>query len=200
MPLNFLTKCRAYQVEYNSGFFTRSLQNLDASLFGSGVYLRGHSSGGFSNPDPVDTYNDWVNSSPTSGTGSDPLVSCFQRTISTPGYFINSNEIYFQFINMIGYDTGNYQSDDFVFQMLYLDIQTANTQNPGLGIVNGINAMGNIQESLGAKAFVFPNTVMQNFPPIPPSLSKVWRNSGYLMPFADMNKEGFLKYYTEPTP
>lgn len=197
--LNFLTKCRTYQVEYDNGIFTRSLQNLETSLFGSGVYVRGHISGVFANPDPVDTYNQWANSTPSIGFGPDPTVSYNQRTTSIPDYLLNSNEVYFQFTNMTGFDASNYEASDFTFEMLYLDLQTANTQNPLLNIVNGINAMGNIQESLGAKAFVYPNTDMQTFPSVPSSGSNVWRNTGYLMPFADMNKEGFLKYYTEPT-
>ena len=199
--LNFLTKCRCYQVEYDSGNFTRSLQSLSVTGFGSGVYATSHISGRFATPDPISTYNNWVNSTlPAWSSGAEPVVSYNQLTTPTAEYLLNSSEAYFQFVNMIGFDMNTYKAEDFTFEMLYLDLQISNTpniQNPLLGIVNGINAMGNIQDTLGAVAFTFPNADMKTFPPVLPSGANVYRNRGFLMPYADMNKEGFLKYYTE---
>ena len=50
----------------------------------------------------------------------------------------------------------------------------------------------------GAKAFEFPNTSMQTFPPELINFDdSVWETIGKILPYANMNKEGFLKYYTE---
>ena len=199
--LNFLTKCRAYQIESNGEGtgFKNYLQNLNVSLFGSGVYQRYHSSDRFATPSEIDVYNEWASSTPTQGLGENQLVTYFQRVIANAGYFLSSNELYFQFINMNGFNTNQFTSNNFDFKMLYFDLETSNDSNPDLNIVNGINEMQTFYESLGAKCFPFPNTDMQNFPNMPTSGSVAWRNTGYLLPYADMNKEGFLKYYTEPT-
>ena len=197
--LRFLTKCRAYQIisDKNGTGFDRELQNLNISLFGSGVYARGHNGGIFGNPRSIDTYNNWANSTPTIGVGEDPVMLYNQRTTSIPEYLLNSTEIYFQFINMNGFNTNQFTSDDFDFKMIYFNLFSPNTPNPDLNIINGVNELDTFYEPLGAKCFPFPNTDMQNFPPTPLSLSDSWRNTGYVLPYADMNKEGFLKYYTE---
>lgn len=199
--LNFLTKCRAYQIESNGDGtgFSDELINLNISSGGSGARIYQHSSGSFADPTTTKAYNDWASSSRTTFIGAFVLAGYNQRTTSFPEYILSSTEAYFNFVSMIGYDGFNYDSSDFVFNMLFNE-KFASSANPGLGLLNGVNEMGNIQESDGAKAFSFPNTVMQTFPPTPTSGANTWANTGDLLPYADMNKEGFLKYYTEPTP
>ncbi len=197
--LNFLTKCRAYQIEsdQNGTGFSNDLLNLNISSVGCGAYIYQHSSGRFADPTTTKAYNDWSSSTRTTFVGAVVLAGYNQRTTSSPGYILSSTEAYFQFESMVGFDGGSYEADDFTFNMLFNE-KFAASSNPGLNLSNGINAMGDIQESDGAKAFPFPNTIMQTFPPTPSSGSQTWANTGDLLPFVDMNKEGFLKYYTEP--
>ena len=97
---------------------------------------------------------------------------------------------------MTGFNGLSFEASDFEFNML-VNEGFASSSNPNLNLLDGVNEKGNIQEADGAKAFPFPNTAMQDFPPTPTSGSETWGNLSYLLPFADMNKEGFLKYYTE---
>ena len=200
--LNFLTKCRAYQIESNGDGtgFENTLANLPFSTgAGSGLYSDSHSNGRFADDTEQECYNKWASSTGVARLGVNPPAAYNQRTTSTPSYLLNSAETYFQYINMIGYDSNIYEANDFTFNMLYNEASNPVDDNPNLGVVTGINEMGNIQESKGAKAFPFPNPIMLDFPPTPVVVDE-WRNAGFLLPFADMNKEGFLNYYTEPTP
>jgi len=197
--LNFLTKCRAYQIESNGDGtgFINNLSNLNIASVGSGAYVYQHSSGNFALNTPLQAYNAWASSNRTTFIGAVVLAGYNQRTTSAPGYILASTEAYFEFVDMTGYDGTDYEASDFTFNMLFNE-SFASSSNPGLSLQDGINIMGDIQEADGAKAFPFPNTVMQTFPPVPTSGSDTWANTGRLLPFADMNKEGFLNYYTEP--
>tara|TARA_R110001632_G_C11305626_1_gene414157 strand:- start:76 stop:1125 length:1050 start_codon:yes stop_codon:yes gene_type:complete len=191
--LNFLTKCRAYQIEYDTGNFTYSIDLLNTGVGnGCGIVNNTHQSGRFNDDTAQEAYDNWVNSNPTDATNS--YSSYFQVGNDAGAYRIQSNETYFKFLSMTGFNGSSFNSVDFNFNMLYSDNPTTQGSNPGLGVTNGINAMGNIQETIGAKAFPFPNTVMQSFPTGTGFVQ--WRNFGFILPFVDMNKEGFLKYYT----
>lgn len=197
--LNFLTKCRAYQIESdgNGAGFAHDLINLNTSSGGGGVYMYQHSSGRFADPTAIKAYNDWASSTRTTYLSAVVIAGYSQRTTSFPEYIMSSTEAYFQFVSMIGFNGSSFDAGDFEFNMIFNE-RFATSSNPGLNLLNGINEMGDIQEADGAKAFPFPNTIMQTFPPTPSSGSQTWANTGDLLPFVDMNKEGFLNYYTTP--
>ena len=193
--LSFLTKARAYQVYKSGSVYQHYLLNNGVENI-----LR-YYSGSF-NLDTDTAYDNWVNDIPNSVSNTQYKYTGYSQEtdyrLTGTRYRITSHEHTFEISNMVGYDSQVYNASDFEFNMLFSQFVNGWGQNPTLGLVNGINEMGDKRDGNGAKAFSFPNTSMQTFPPILTNFEdSVWETIGKIMPYANMNKEGFLKYYTE---
>tara|TARA_R110001606_G_C15302991_1_gene642776 strand:- start:27 stop:1190 length:1164 start_codon:yes stop_codon:yes gene_type:complete len=202
--LRFLTKSRAYQIKKTGLVYQHYMVN---NIFGgqNTATTRKYLSGSF-NSSTATAYNVWASDLPTTDTGGQYVYTGYsQETDYRTGgtrYRLDSNESFFKMITMTGHDGNSYDADDFEFQMLYNQFTGGWPNNPMIPIVDGINAMGDIHETsdgvTGIKPFIYPNTQLQTFPPILTNFDRsIWETLGKLMPYANLNKEGFLNYYTE---
>ena len=199
--LRFLTKSRVYQVR-------KTGLEYQHYLVGTGTNLQYSSGGGIIVPQ--DSYNAWVADSPSNNNNSQYVYAGYSQETDYKSsgdsiYLITSNEAYFRMTDMTGHDGLTYTTTDFEFQTLFNQFTGGWDNNPMIPIVDGINIMGDIPEeanppsgAYGVKAFSFPNTAMQTFPPILTDFSwSIFETLGKIMPYANLNKEGFLNYYTE---
>lgn len=211
--LSFLTKSRAFQVEKDGSQFVYRLRSSLTSLWRVTTYSRyGQNWDG----DSQSAYDEWVSDPPQVESSANRTIYYEQRVDERDTgnrFYIQNWDAYLHIQRKpYGFNKELFDEQDFQFNTLFhaipqSSIWTSDSNlgyNPSMNLQEGINIVGDIKESgsiRGVKAFAHPNEDMQNFPPVPSAgePDNYYTAGGYMMPYINTNKEGFLKYYTEST-
>lgn len=199
--LLFLKHVRCYRVINNGSEFS-----LSAYDFRGGISDRDYlqSSSGTGQDTPSECYDSWVSNDSSSYNPRQIGYNQYaEDRDTTDRYRLHSGEWLLK-TDMTGEDGNQYTAHDFEFMNLFNKYNTGLANIPSLGLVNGLNLVSDEKGTYGTssvkyeRVFPFPNEALQDFPatgdPYEEVVSEV---IGMPLPAMNINKGGFLRYYTE---